>query len=110
MVFQVHSARPSSMMPKANMKKISVTSANSSSVCPFSDFSIRFFDFIVFASESGIGSHIAEHHLGRKSHIQPYDAWHKRVKGITDDAYSNRLRGIDRVIGCGTATRGDGNH
>src|SRR5215510_5262408 len=110
MVFQVHSARPNSVMPKTSTKKTSVTMANSSRVCPFSDFSVRFFGFIVLPSESGIGSHIAEHHLRGKSHIQAYDAWHERVKRIIDDSHSYRLRRIDRVVGRGTATGCDSDH
>src|SRR5262249_60751711 len=110
MVFQVYSARPNSVMPKTSTKKTSVTMANSSRVCPFSDFSVRFFGFIVLPSESGIGSHIAEHHLRGKSHIQAYDAWHEGVKRKIDDSNSNRLRRMDRVVGRGTATGGDSDH
>src|SRR5262245_26190004 len=120
MVFQVHKARPNSLIPKTTVKKSSVTRENSTRACPFSDVSIPFLDFItlfsnsyiILSSKSGVGSNVAEHHLGRKSCIlqHTYHPWHERVKRITDNADRDRLRRIDWVIGRGAAARRDSDH
>src|SRR5580765_843958 len=112
MLFQVHKARPNSVMPNSSVKKNSVTRANSTRLCPFSDFSIPFFNLIILSSKSGIGSNVAEHHLRGKSRIlqDTDDAWHQRTKRIIDDTHGDRLRRIDGVVGRSAATRCDSDH